>query len=157
MDSLDKISRLGKPSQYGENYDKRLFNVGLELCITWMNRILFLKLLEAQLINYHKGNKQFTFLNIEKVKNYDDLNTLFFSVLARLPDDRSEDVRHLFADVPYLNSSLFEPSEMEHQTLFISNLRDEHTLPVLGNSVLRKSDKFKKTTELNTLSYLLNS
>lgn len=154
LDSLDKISRLGKPSQYGENYDKRLFNVGLELCITWMNRILFLKLLEAQLINYHKGNKQFTFLNIEKVKNYDDLNTLFFSVLARLPDDRSEDVRHLFADVPYLNSSLFEPSEMEHQTLFISNLRDEHTLPVLGNSVLRKSDKFKKTTELNTLSYL---
>ena len=30
--------------------EERLFNVALELTITWVNRILFLKLLEAQLI-----------------------------------------------------------------------------------------------------------
>src|SRR5690606_19938137 len=57
LDSLDKISRLNKPSQYGDTHQERLFNVALELSITWINRILFLKLLEAQLISYHKGDK----------------------------------------------------------------------------------------------------
>src|SRR5690606_626539 len=40
LDSLDKINRLEKPSQYGETYQERLFNVALELSITWINRIL---------------------------------------------------------------------------------------------------------------------
>ncbi|MEY3869744.1 MAG: hypothetical protein RLZZ338_3635, partial [Cyanobacteriota bacterium] len=31
LDSLDKISRLEKPEQFGETYQDRLFNVGLEL------------------------------------------------------------------------------------------------------------------------------
>src|SRR5690554_140088 len=55
IDSMDKLSRLDKPSQFGNTQDERLFNVGLELAITWINRILFLKLLEAQLIAYHEG------------------------------------------------------------------------------------------------------
>ena len=29
-------------SLYGNDYEERLFNVAMELCITWMNRILFL-------------------------------------------------------------------------------------------------------------------
>ncbi len=78
LDSLDKISRLGKPSQFGATHEERLFNVGLELSITWINRILFLKLLEAQLINYHQGDRSYSFLNREKIRNYDDLNSLFF-------------------------------------------------------------------------------
>ena len=42
---------------------KTLFNIALELCITWVNRLLFLKLLEAQLFKYHKGDKVYLFLN----------------------------------------------------------------------------------------------
>ena len=75
LDSLDKISRIEKPEQFGLTEEDRLFNVALELAITWINRILFLKLLEAQLIRYHKHNRSFGFLNLDKVKNYDDLNT----------------------------------------------------------------------------------
>ncbi|HSI76957.1 MAG TPA: hypothetical protein VK957_13740 [Lunatimonas sp.] len=44
LDSLDKIGQLKKPSQYGNTIEERLFNVGLELSITWINRILFLRL-----------------------------------------------------------------------------------------------------------------
>lgn len=44
LDSSEKISRLENPSQYGKNKEERLFNVALELSITWINRILFLKL-----------------------------------------------------------------------------------------------------------------
>jgi adenine-specific DNA-methyltransferase len=68
LDSLDKINRLQNPSQYGSTNTERLFNVGLELCITWINRILFLKLLEAQLISYHKGDKAYAFLNLDKIR-----------------------------------------------------------------------------------------
>ncbi|TAE19783.1 MAG: type II restriction endonuclease, partial [Bacteroidetes bacterium] len=120
LDSLDKVSRLEKPSQFGNTQQERLFSVALELSITWINRILFLKLLEAQLITYHKGDNSFSFLNLEKIKNYDDLNSLFFQVLARKYDQRNEDVKKIFAKVPYLNSSLFEPTDIEQVTLFIS-------------------------------------
>jgi adenine-specific DNA-methyltransferase len=66
LDSLDKLNRIEKPSQFGHTQQERLFNVALELSITWINRILFLKLLEAQLITYHKGDKAYSFLNLIK-------------------------------------------------------------------------------------------
>ena len=37
LDSLDKISRLEKPNQFGNTQQERLFNVALELSITWIN------------------------------------------------------------------------------------------------------------------------
>jgi hypothetical protein len=154
LDSLDKISRIENPNQFGANLQERLFNVGLELSITWINRILFLKLLEAQLITYHKGDKSYEFLSFDKIKDYDDLNSLFFQVLARKQNERNEDVRTLFAKVPYLNSSLFEPTEIEHTTLFISNLRNDKTIPIYSQTVLKDTTGKKRTGNINPLEYL---
>ncbi len=154
LDSLDKISRLDNVSQFGANLQERLFNVALELSITWINRVLFLKLLEAQLITYHKGDKSYEFLRYDKIKDYDDLNSLFFQVLARRTNERNEDVKTLFAKVPYLNSSLFEPTEIEHTTLFISNLRNDKTLPVYSQTVLKDSTGKKRSGTINPLEYL---
>jgi hypothetical protein len=156
LDSLDKINRLDRPSQYGNTQQERLFNVGLELSITWINRILFLKLLEAQLITYHKGDKSYSFLSLDKIKNYDDLNSLFFQVLARKYDDRNQDVKKAFEKVPYLNSSLFEPTEIEQVTLFISNLKDDKTIPVISSTVLKNDQGKKRTGNLTTLEYLFD-
>jgi len=153
LDNLNKISRLEKPAQFGNNTDERLFNVALELSITWINRILFLKLLEAQLIKYHKGDKNYAFLNTDKVKNFDDLNTLFFQVLAKKTDERNDEVKQLFANVPYLNSSLFEPTEIEHACLFISQLKDGN-IPVLSNSVIKDKSGKKRTGELLAIDYI---
>jgi adenine-specific DNA-methyltransferase len=161
LDSLDKISRLEKPSQFGNTQQERLFNVALELSITWINRILFLKLLEAQLITYHnssrsigKGDKSYSFLNFDKIKSYDDLNSLFFQVLARKYDERNEDVKKIFEKVPYLNSSLFEPTDLEQNTLFISNLRDDKTIPICSGTVLKNQQGKKRTGNISTLEYL---
>jgi adenine-specific DNA-methyltransferase len=154
LDSLDKISRLENPNRFGKNVQERLFSVGLELSITWINRILFLKLLEAQLITYHRGDKSYEFLNFGKIQNFDALNKLFFQVLAKQHSDRTEQVKKAFEKVPYLNSSLFEPSEIEHQTLFISNLEDDYKIPVYSASVLKDDKGKKRTGELNTLQYL---
>jgi len=154
LDSLDKLSRLAKPLQFGDTKEERLFNVALELGITWINRILFLKLLEAQLISYHKDDTSYSFLNSKKIKNYDDLNSLFFQVLARRFDDRNDDVKQAFEKVPYLNSSLFEPTDIEQVTLFISNLRDDKTIPVISSTVLKDEHGKKLTGKLTTLDYL---
>ncbi|MHB1107386.1 MAG: DUF7149 domain-containing protein [Lutibacter sp.] len=154
LDSLDKINRLTQPNQFGNTHQEKLFNVALELSITWINRILFLKLLEAQLITYHKGDKSYAFLSLDKIKDYDDLNSLFFQVLAKKYDERNEDVKKLFEKVPYLNSSLFEPTEIEQVTLFISNLRDDRPIPVISSTVLKNDQGKKRTGELTTLQYL---
>lgn len=153
LDSLDKISRLDKPFQFGETTQERLFNIGLELAITWVDRILFLKLLEAQLINYHKGDKSYAFLNTEKVSNFDGLNTLFFQVLAKKQSERNQSVKAIFANVPYLNSSLFEPTEIEHSCFPISQLKDEK-LPILSSTVLKDRNGKRRTGEIAVLEYI---
>lgn len=153
LENLDKITRLNKPSQFGDNYQERLFNVALELVITWVNRILFLKLLEAQLLKYNKGDKSFSFLTIDRIKDFDELNNLFFSVLARKPQERNEKVKYLFSNVPYLNSSLFEATDLEHACLFISQLNNEN-LPLLSSTVIKNNTGQKLTGNLVTIQYI---
>ncbi len=157
LDSLDKISRLEKPDLFGSTYQERLFNVALELCITWINRILFLKLLESQIISYQNPELTllpFQFLNSTKIRSYDDLNGLFFQVLAKKHQDRSPEMKKAFEKVPYLNSSLFEPTEIEHATLFISNLQGNKQIPVSSNTKILNEVGKKQTGSLNTLDYL---
>jgi len=151
---LDKLSRLDKAFLYGENHHERLFNVALTLNITWINRVLFLKLLEAQLIKYHKGDRSYSFLNLDRIREYDDLNSLFFQVLARKHEERNDDVKKIFEKVPYLNSSLFEPTEIEHSTLFISNLKDDKRIPILSTTVLKDQQGNRRTGNLSTIEYL---
>lgn len=58
-----RLSVLSDLQQYGADANEQCFSVALELCITWLNRLLFLKLLEEQLIGYHKGDRSYAFLN----------------------------------------------------------------------------------------------
>lgn len=156
LDSLDKISRLTNPKQYGETTEERLFNVGLELCITWINRIIFLKLLEAQLISYHKGDRSYSFLNKDLIHDYDNLNSLFFMVLAKKPAERNQRVKDLFSKVPYLNSSLFEPTVLEHEALFISGLEDTIPLSFYNSTVSKDTQGNKEKGSREALSYLFD-
>ena len=130
--------------------EAELFNVGLELVIIWINRILFLKLLEAQLISYHE-DISYVFLNIKQIKNFHDLNNLFFQVLARKIDERDAEIQ--FTKIPYLNSSLFEVTKIEKDSLFISQL-DSKKSAIFGTTVLKDTSGKKRTTELDTLEYL---
>ncbi|MFR9165029.1 MAG: Eco57I restriction-modification methylase domain-containing protein [Dysgonomonas sp.] len=154
LDSMDKLSRLPNISQYGDTYEERLFNVALDLSITWINRVLFLKLLESQIIKYHDNDKAYSFLTADKIEGYDDLNSLFFQILARKEKDRREGIlKDRFAHVPYLNSSLFEQTELEAYTIAISNLRDKASVSLYSKSVLK--GKVGNIKELNPLDYLL--
>jgi len=154
LDSMSKLSRLPNKSQYGKNYEEQLFNIALELAITWINRILFLKLLEAQIIKYHNNDRKYTFLSSDKIEGYDDLNSLFFQILARREEDRKKGYfTERFSHVPYLNSSLFELTELEDYTIAISNLRDKAQIELYGKSILKK--KTISNRVMSPLGYLL--
>jgi len=131
-----------------------IYSIALELCITWLNRILFLKLLEGQLVKYHNSNQDFLFLNSKKIKDFDELQELFFDVLAIKTENRDQSVNEKFGNIPYLNSSLFEDTDYEKKYVYLSNLKDRYTLPLHQNSVLKNNPDYKNTESLNTLQYL---
>ncbi|MGE0083521.1 MAG: TaqI-like C-terminal specificity domain-containing protein [Desulfococcaceae bacterium] len=154
LDSLKRIQPPEKDDPSGETYEERIFTAALELVITWINRVLFLKLLEAQLITYHKGDKSYAFLHIGKIKSFDALNCLFFQVLACRKDQRDAEVVPAFDGIPWLNSSLFEPTDLEDETIFVSNLKDANRLPIFSSTVLKDEKGKKRTGELRALEYL---
>lgn len=156
LESSNRLSRLPNRLQYGKTEAQQLESVALELVITWVNRILFLKLLEAQLLSYHEADPQYAFLNQQRLPDYDELNTLFFQVLAKRPTDRAAHIQAVFGRVPYLNSSLFEPTELEETTLFINSLRDSLTLPHHGSTVLRDGQGKRLAGQPLTLHYFLD-
>ncbi len=151
-DRLHKLPKDG--ADYGEKTEERLFNVALELCITWINRVLFLKLLEGQLLTYHTGDKSYRFLDFKNIPNYDELNKLFFQVLARKESERTGAIRNKFIRVPYLNSSLFDISDLEDDAIRINSLDDGLKLRISGSTVLKTENGKKREGELPTLQYL---
>ncbi len=149
----DLLYKLPDQAVYGASKEERLFNVGLELCITWINRILFLKLLEGQLITYHKTSSgAYRFLNSEMIHSFDELFKLFHKVLAVNLADRTEAIKSKYSKVPYLNSSLFEISELEDQTLRINSLDNDGKLELIKGSIIASSLSGK--VGVGTLDYL---
>lgn len=156
LHSRDRLNHLNDAAQFGSNYNERLFGVALELCITWLNRILFLKLLEAQLVRYHGGDRKRAFLNADKVRDYDELAELFFEVLAIKVNKRGASVTEKFGDIPYLNSSLFEVSGLEDDVMQVNNLKIRLPMPLYSQTVLKDGTGKRKTGEANTLHYLFD-
>lgn len=150
----DTFHRIPDIKTYGENKEEQTFNIALELCITWINRILFLKLLEGQLITYHQGNKNYRFLNSETIHDYDELFKLFHKVLAVNIPERTEANKNKFSHVPYLNSSLFEISELEDQTIKINSLENDGELELINTTILKELKK--KADKLPSLNYLFS-
>ncbi len=150
----DCLSRIPNLDAFGETEDEQLYSVALELCITWLNRILFLKLLEAQLVTYHGGDKNYKFLSYEKINDFDELSELFFEVLAKPMAERSQSVNQKFGNIPYLNSSLFEVSEVEKATFSIESLKDRLQIKYFDKTVLVENTGKQQKGEVKILKYL---
>ena len=154
LQTEDRLRRLPNLMSYGSTTEEQLFGVGLELSITWINRILFLKLLEAQLLKYHRGDEQYRFLNSELLTDYDEVNELFFEALAKTKEQRPNYVADKFARIPYLNSSLFEISPVEDITIRINSMKDRFDLPLYSKTVLKTEQGKRRTGEMKVLDYL---
>lgn len=137
---LEKLTQYGKPND---------FESIIKLMIIWINRILFLKLLESQIVKWN-NNQDYRFLNTDKIDDYDQLEMLFFEILAKKQSDRKH---REFDHIPYLNSSLFEPHEMEESGMRISNLYNAD-MNYSPKTVIKDEYRAKKTGEVKTLHYL---
>lgn len=141
-------------SDYRFDDEEQKFDYTVNIVSTWVNRILFLKLLEGQLMKFNNDDIKYKFMSNENLCNFNRLNELFFGVLAK-PVDQRGSLAKKYEYVPYLNSSLFEKSVTE-STLQIkpSDLSDDEELSLRSRSVLL--DRVTKgTKKLPTLRYLL--
>lgn len=133
------------------NADKRE-EIALRLCITWINRLLFLKLVESQILMYQKGNADYKFMSLDKIKSFDELNIFFFMVLGKKIDERDEDIKAKYPNVPYLNSSLFEPTDDEGK-LKIRGIPDEQ-IEIYNKTVLKDERGKRAKGTLPNLDYI---
>ncbi len=125
----------------------------MALLIAWNNRILFLRLLESLLISFKHFEKPF--LTTEHFKDFNDLNTLFFEVLAKKNNERLSEIKEdkILEKIPYLNSSLFDKTPLElkgHEIKLLNN----KPLEIYPKSVLKKHEDYQKDKPLPLLKYL---
>ena len=127
------------------------FETALGLVIVWINRILFMKLLESQLIAFNGNKKKYAFF--EKLTDFAMMHYLFCKVMAIPEEERSDEMKARFGEVPYLNSSLFELTEIEKRYFPISSLRDSE-VTIMKNSCLRDKKGKVAKGKIHILDYL---
>ena len=142
-----------KLDDYPEMDQEACFESALGLVLTWVNRILFLKLLESQLKNFNSNNDS-AFLDEVHIKDYDELHDLFLKVLAKPLSEREQELKEQFPNVPYLNSSLFELSKLEQEFIPVSGIRLGN-VTIYEHTVLKDGKGRRLTGEMNALQYLL--
>lgn len=128
------------------------FDIALNLVLTWMNRLLFLKLLESQLTVFNRNHFD-KFLSYDKIRKFWDLSDLFFKILAVPEDSRPDSVKQFFKQVPYLNSSLFEVSDFEKKYILVDDL-SEGDIEVYQSTKLKDGNDKKLTGKLPLLEYI---
>ncbi|WP_413173353.1 Eco57I restriction-modification methylase domain-containing protein [Anabaena azotica] len=151
---LEKISRLENLYQFGDTYQEQIFQIALELIITWINRILFLKFIECQLLKYHKNSTDLKILSWQKIRNFHELNHLFLKTLNSQSTKGNENFKSIFDHIPYLNSSFFEITHLEKLTITISSLNIDKKLSISPTTVLKDNNGNKRTEEINPLEYI---
>ena len=129
--------------------ENRNFDFAMQFVILWLNRILFLKLVEANLVRFN-ADKNLKFLHLSKVIDFKTLSNLFFEILAKMPDERKDSP---LSFLPYLNSSLFERHKCE-ETLDISALDDNAKLAYFNETQLKDKFAKKKQGDVGLLAYI---
>lgn len=146
---IDKLEMKDVPKERQED-------IAIQLTVVWINRILFLKLLESQLVLFNK-DESYRFLTYEKLPNFEEIYSLFFAVLAKKVSERNERVQEKFSYVPYLNSSLFEETELEisKDGIGIDRL-PEGDIEIFSKTALKGVDKKRKKGNINFILFNSN-
>ena len=136
--------------------EKKDFDFAMHFVILWLNRILFLKLIEANLVRFN-DDKNLKFLTPSKVPNFKTLSHLFFEILAKKPEQRSQanqiNNQSNIHFLPYLNSSLFERQAYE-EVLDIAALSNSAMLEYFPHTQIKDKNAKPKAGKARLLEYL---
>ncbi|MCM1330814.1 MAG: Eco57I restriction-modification methylase domain-containing protein, partial [Ruminococcus sp.] len=130
--------------------DDKINELAFELVLIWVNRLLFIKLFEGQLMSFNETSENYRILSHDKIESFDDLQGLFFDVLGT-KERTDTDFHNKFSNIPYLNSSLFEKQKIETDYILIRFLRNEN-ITRKSSSVLGKKSK----STLPILEYIID-
>lgn len=133
--------------------DEECEDIALGLVLTWVNRLLFLKLLEAQLMEFNSEEDR-KFLTPDRIPSFTTLNDLFIHVLAQPVKERMEEMADKFEDLPYLNSSLFEYTPLELQYISVKQLYNGR-LVIFRHTRIHDEQRRLMRGEKPVLEYLL--
>ena len=153
IEKLKKLPEFELPPDIHDD-EELLFSISLELCLTWINRVIFIKLLENQLYNFNNKDKDFLFLNIVKIQDFETLRELFFDILAVIPAERKPELQKKYSRIPYLNSSLFEQTLLEKECVKINHLKHNAQIPIFAATVLKDENGKRTGGSLPLLQYL---
>nr|WP_286030533.1 Eco57I restriction-modification methylase domain-containing protein [Helicobacter pullorum] len=128
----------------------------MNLIIIWLNRILFLKLIESKLLEFNDNDTKLCFLTSHKIKDFATLEHLFFEVLAKNYDERQNVIDRGFHYLPYLNSSLFSKDEIETRLLSIGTLDSSLQIAYYSHTILQDREGKAKTGKTTFLAYLFD-
>lgn len=167
---LKRYSKNRQPGSFIENIITRLNDknininkdsknkIAIRLTVLWINRLLFLKLLESQLLSFNDNNQQYKFLTKANLHQFSDVYYLFFDILSKTSKQREQDDPELankYRRVPYLNSSLFMKSNLEKNYLNIIYLHNTPIDPYKNTSIKDIHGK-KLSKPIPILQYLLD-
>ncbi|RAR55757.1 Eco57I restriction-modification methylase [Paraburkholderia unamae] len=121
------------------------FALALRLCIAWISRLVFLKVLETRLLTLHDGDPLYGFLNSAQIRSFAELDALCNDVLGGTTQASR------FAHLPRFDGSHFEPRDLDRHLLAMSALDASATLPLYARSALAP-----ESGERSVLAYLLD-
>ena len=137
--------------------DDEKYDAALELVLTWVNRLLFIKLVESQVINFNSWEQSdnHSFFSEDKISSFHHIDDLFFKVFALPKEQRDKEVNKIFGEVPYLNSKLFECTYLErHLNTKISFLK-VHPMKLYKDTALTDGAGHRLKGSKNNIEYLI--
>ena len=142
---------------FNELSEEKKYDAALELVLTWVNRLLFIKLVESQVVSFNSYDEpeKHSFFNKDKIKTFRHIDDLFFKVFALPKNQRDKEVNKIFGEVPYLNSKLFECTYLEHNLTNISVLKVQKMTPYKDTVITDNAGKREKNPQDN-ISYLID-
>ncbi|WP_213299170.1 Eco57I restriction-modification methylase domain-containing protein [Paraburkholderia sacchari] len=108
------------------------FRTALRLCIAWIGRVMFLKLLEARLLMLHECDPAYAFLRSERIGTFAELDVLGREVLGGGSPDAGSPRR--YPHLPCFDGSMFEPADLAKHAVTLGSL-DSALPPHARNTV----------------------
>ncbi|WP_322015785.1 Eco57I restriction-modification methylase domain-containing protein [Paraburkholderia sp. J12] len=138
-------ARDGKTAQ--ENQQRERFETVLRLCIAWLSRLVFLKLLETRLLALHDDDPAYAFLRSSHIRSFGELDALCREVLMNeAPASRAS-----FPLIPRFDGSVFIAKDLENAGVPLGALANSPPLPVFAQTALIEARE-----ALNPVRYLLD-